>query len=108
MWFELWLQKRRRAMVQRLQRVGCDRMSVLRTLATQTGFDLHRETDVSQWLIPFTYRRLAILYRRLKSSDDEIRVLKAALKNLPKSNRKHRDWFKSRLLKIEKLEQCPS
>jgi tetratricopeptide (TPR) repeat protein len=57
---------------------------------------------------PFTYRRLAILYRKLKSSDDEIRVLKAALKNIPKSNRKHYDWFKTRLLKIEKLERCHS
>ena len=57
---------------------------------------------------PFTYRRLAILYRKLKSSDDEIRVLRAALKSIPKSNRKHHDWFKARLLKIEKLEQCHS
>jgi tetratricopeptide (TPR) repeat protein len=57
---------------------------------------------------PFTYRRLAILYRKLKSSDDEIRVLRAALSNIPKSNRKHHDWFKARLLKIEKLEQCHS
>ena len=57
---------------------------------------------------PFTYRRLAILYRRLKSSDDEIRVLRAALSNIPKSNGKHHDWFEARLLKIEKLEQCKS
>jgi tetratricopeptide (TPR) repeat protein len=55
---------------------------------------------------PFTYRRLAILYRKLKSYDDEIRVLRAALKNVPRSNRNHYDWFKARLLKIEKLEQC--
>jgi len=57
---------------------------------------------------PFTYRRLAILYRKLKSSDDEIRVLRAALRNIPKSNRKHYDWFEARLLKIEQLEQCHS
>ena len=50
---------------------------------------------------PFTSRRLAILYRRLKSSDAEIRVLRGALSNIPKSNRKHYDWFKARLLKIE-------
>jgi tetratricopeptide (TPR) repeat protein len=55
---------------------------------------------------PFTYRRLAILYRRLKSSADEIRVLRAALRNIPKSNRKHYDWFRARLLKIEKLKRC--
>jgi hypothetical protein len=57
---------------------------------------------------PFTYRRLAILYRKLKSIDDEIRVLRAALRNIPRSNRNHRDWFKSRLLKIEKPERCHS
>jgi len=51
---------------------------------------------------PFTYRRLAILYRKLKSFDDEIRVLREALGNIPKSNRKHHDWFKARLLKIER------
>jgi len=51
---------------------------------------------------PFTYRRLAILYRKLKSFDDEIRVLREALRNIPKSNRKHYDWFKARLLKIER------
>ena len=51
---------------------------------------------------PFIYRRLAILYRKLKSFDDEIRVLRGALRNIPKSNRKHYDWFKARLLKIER------
>jgi len=51
---------------------------------------------------PFIYRRLAILYRKLKSFDDEIRVLREALRNIPKSNRKHYDWFKVRLLKIER------
>jgi tetratricopeptide (TPR) repeat protein len=51
---------------------------------------------------PFTYRRLAILHRKLKSFDDEIRVLQEALRNIPKSNGKHHDWFKARLLKIEK------
>lgn len=50
---------------------------------------------------PLTYRRLAILYRRLKSPDDEIRVLRAARRNIPKSNRKHHAWFKARLHKIE-------
>lgn len=52
---------------------------------------------------PFTYRRLAILYRKLKSFDNEIRILQAALRNIPNSNRKHYDWFKARLLKVEGL-----
>ena len=51
---------------------------------------------------PLVYRRLAILYRKLKSLEDEIRVLHAALSNVPKSNRKHYDWFKARLVKIER------
>jgi tetratricopeptide (TPR) repeat protein len=58
--------------------------------------------------IPFTYRRLAILYRKTKSSDDEIRVLRAALRNIPKSDREQHDWFEARLLHVEKLEQCHS
>ena len=51
---------------------------------------------------PFTYRRLAILYRKLKSFDNEIRILRAALSNVSKANRKHYDWFKARLLKIDR------
>ena len=57
---------------------------------------------------PLTYRRLAILYRKMKSSGDEMRILRAALRNIPRSNRKHHDWFRARLLKIKKLERCPS
>jgi tetratricopeptide (TPR) repeat protein len=48
---------------------------------------------------PFTYRRLAILYRKAKSDDDEIRVLKASLANVPKSNAAHYRWLEERLLK---------
>lgn len=55
---------------------------------------------------PITYRRLAILYRKLKSWDDEIRILQGALSNIPKTNRKHYDWFEFRLLKIE--ESAPA
>jgi tetratricopeptide (TPR) repeat protein len=50
---------------------------------------------------PFTYRRLAILYRKLSSIDDEIRILREALRNVPKSSRKHHDWFRARLQKIQ-------
>ena len=49
---------------------------------------------------PFTYRRLAILYRKLKQKDDEIRVVKEALKNIPSSNSKHYQWFAERLSKL--------
>lgn len=48
---------------------------------------------------PFTYRRLAIIYKKKKQKDDEIRVLKTALKNVPSSNNKHYEWFAERLSK---------
>jgi tetratricopeptide (TPR) repeat protein len=48
---------------------------------------------------PFTYRRLAILYKKQKKIGDELRVLKAALKNVPSSNNKHYEWFADRLKK---------
>lgn len=61
LWLAASFRKRRKALVQWLRRVGCDRLSVLRHLARETGFDLERETDSTQWLIPFTYRRLPTL-----------------------------------------------
>jgi len=51
---------------------------------------------------PFTYRRLAILYRKGKKREDEIRTIKAALNNIPKSNAKHYSWFEDRLTKMNK------
>lgn len=52
---------------------------------------------------PFTYRRLAILYKKANKRDDELRVINAALDNVPKSNLKHYNWFKDRLIKIKWL-----
>ena len=49
---------------------------------------------------PFTYRRLAILYRKAKKGDDELRIIQAALENIPKSNAKHYSWFQDRLNKF--------
>ncbi|MDY7094235.1 MAG: glycosyltransferase [Acidobacteriota bacterium] len=61
----LWLaarwRKRGRAWRQRWRSVGCDRLSLLRELARDGGFDFRRGTDDSQWLIPFTYRHLPVL-----------------------------------------------
>lgn len=48
---------------------------------------------------PFTYRRLAILYRKEKNEKDEIRVIQSALINIPESNSKHYNWFQDRLAK---------
>ena len=61
LWLELLARKRGRALSQRLYRIGCDRLSILRSIARDAGIDLHRETDDTQWLIPFTYRRLPVL-----------------------------------------------
>ena len=57
---------------------------------------------------PFPYRRLAILYRKLKSHDDEIRVLVTALSNVPKSNRSHYEWFEARLFKLQRSIPMPA
>jgi len=61
LWWELRLRKARRAWWHRLTRVGCDRLSILERLARDSGFDLRRETDPSQWPIPLTYSRLPVL-----------------------------------------------
>lgn len=60
-WYALRLRKWRRKLVHRVRQVGCDRLSILRQLATDTGFDLEGQTDSSQWLIPFTYRAIPYL-----------------------------------------------
>lgn len=61
LWSVLRLRKWGRALRQRLGRVGCDRLSVLRSLAHERGFDLRREADVGQWLKPFTYQTMPVL-----------------------------------------------
>lgn len=61
LWLALRLRKKGRARAYRVRHVGCDRLSILRHLAREAGFDFRRETDDSQWLIPFTYRRLPVL-----------------------------------------------
>lgn len=50
---------------------------------------------------PFTYRRLAILYRRMKQPESELRVVRAALSNVPRSNAGHYAWFEERFSKIQ-------
>lgn len=48
---------------------------------------------------PFTYRRLAILYSKRKETDEELRVLRVAIKNVPVENIDHYQWFAERLAK---------
>jgi len=55
LWQALRFRKWRTAWLLKIQRVGCDRLSL------HCGFDFHRQTDSSQWLIPFTYRYLPVL-----------------------------------------------
>lgn len=50
---------------------------------------------------PFTYRRLAILYRKMKEPEMELRAVRAALSNVPRSNATHYAWFEERLSKIQ-------
>lgn len=61
LWLALRLRKWRAARSHWARRIGCDRVSILRQLAREEGFDFRRETDASQWLIPFTYRQLPVL-----------------------------------------------
>jgi UDP:flavonoid glycosyltransferase YjiC (YdhE family) len=60
-WYALRLRKWRRMIGHRLRHVGCDRISILRQMAQRDGLDVDALTDDSQWLIPFTYRRLPYL-----------------------------------------------
>lgn len=48
---------------------------------------------------PFTYRRLAIIYSKRKEKDEELRVLRAAIENIPVENSSHYQWFAERLAK---------
>lgn len=61
LWAELRLGKARRAARQKLERVGCDRLSLLRELARESGVDFNRFTDFSQWPRPLTFRTLPAL-----------------------------------------------
>lgn len=48
---------------------------------------------------PFTYRRLAIIYSKRKEREEELRVLRAAIKNVPVENSTHYQWFAERIVK---------
>jgi len=61
LWGALRVRKWWRVWHDRCLRIGCDHTSVLRKLSREVGFDFAREIDASQWLIPFTYRRLPAL-----------------------------------------------
>jgi zeaxanthin glucosyltransferase len=61
LWLLLRLRKWSRAVTRCVRDVGCDRLSILRRLASEARFDLRRETDASQWLIPFAYRHIPVL-----------------------------------------------
>lgn len=61
LWWELRTRKRLRAWLAKVRDVGCDRLTLFRRLARQHDFDFEAETDSTQWLIPFTYRRFPVL-----------------------------------------------
>jgi UDP:flavonoid glycosyltransferase YjiC (YdhE family) len=60
-WNAFLLRKRARQLRLRIRHVGCDRISVLRAVSRDAGFDLDLEADPNQWLIPFTYPRFPAL-----------------------------------------------
>jgi UDP:flavonoid glycosyltransferase YjiC (YdhE family) len=60
-WLALRFRKWWRMASLRLRHLGCDRLSILGSIARDVGFSLREETDVTQWLIPFTYRHLPVL-----------------------------------------------
>lgn len=49
---------------------------------------------------PLTYRRLAAIYKKLKKPEEEVRVLRAALKNVNQSNVEDFRWFIDRLANL--------
>lgn len=69
LWRALGLRKWRRALSLWVRHLGCDRLSILRQLARDSGFDWHLETDASQWLMPFTYRRFPVLSLHAREFD---------------------------------------
>lgn len=52
----------------------------------------------------FPYERLAIIYRRRKEYDKEIRVIKKAIEIMKKKNPQKINKFKKRLVKAEKIK----
>lgn len=48
---------------------------------------------------PHTYRRLAIIYSKRKEREEELRVLCAAINNIPTTNASHHQWFADRFNK---------
>lgn len=80
------------------------------------GQDLEKEGNIDKAILeyerllnegvdtPFTYRRLAIIYSKLKKPDEEVRVLQAAIRNIPVQNSGHYQWFAERLAKKTKAQ----
>lgn len=54
-WNAFLARKRTREWLRALRQAGADRVSVLRTLAREQGFDFRRGADAGQWLVPRTY-----------------------------------------------------
>jgi UDP:flavonoid glycosyltransferase YjiC (YdhE family) len=55
--------------LQRLRAVGADPISVLRQQARAVGFPFEQEVDMCQWLLPFVFRRLPLLYTNAHEFD---------------------------------------
>lgn len=67
----------------------------------EEAISIYRELANNGTDTPFTYKRLAILYRKQKKHVEEMEAVELALRNVPKSNTKHYEWFEDRLDKIK-------
>jgi len=68
---------------------------------TEEAIEIYEALATSGTDTPYTYRRLAILYRKKKEPARELHFIEMALNNIPRSNEKHYAWFKERLAKLK-------
>jgi tetratricopeptide (TPR) repeat protein len=64
------------------------------------AIDVYKRLVDSGTDTPFTYRRLAILYRKRKDVGSELEVLDLACQHVPPSNVSHHQWFIERRAKL--------
>jgi len=66
----------------------------------EEAIEVYEKLVSSKVETPFTYKRLAIIYRKKKNLEKEVSAIEAGLRNVPKSNAAHYEWLLDRLKKI--------
>jgi UDP:flavonoid glycosyltransferase YjiC (YdhE family) len=69
LWTQLRLRKVTRRSWQKLRRLGCDRVSLLRSLAASLGFPFDQHADFGQWLMPLVLRGFPVLSLHARELD---------------------------------------